>query len=153
MLAPVNDPPVISDIANQSTTSGTPTGLIPFLVGDIETPAAALGVSADSSNGTLVPPGNITFGGSGSHRTERVTPAAGQAGTAVITVTVTDGVASASDTFVLTVVTGNQPPTLDPIASLALNENALPTTVNLTGIGPGTPGENQPVTVTAVSDN
>ena len=65
---------------------------------------------------TLVPNGNIVFGGSGANRTVTVTPAAGQLGTATITVTVSDGQLTANDTFVLTVIS-NTPPTIGPIVN------------------------------------
>src|SRR5262249_11463304 len=41
-LPPTNNPPTISDIPNQATTTNTPTPLIPFLVGDVETAASNL---------------------------------------------------------------------------------------------------------------
>src|SRR5207245_2065614 len=34
---PVNDPPTISSVANQSTNEDTPTPAIPFSIGDVET--------------------------------------------------------------------------------------------------------------------
>ena len=68
------------------------------------------------SNTTLVPNANIVFGGSGANRTVTVTPAANQSGTATITVTVSDGALTASDTFVLTVTPVNDPPTISDIA-------------------------------------
>jgi Divergent InlB B-repeat domain/Fibronectin type III domain/Bacterial Ig domain len=48
---------------------------------------------------------------------------------------------------------GNQPPTLDPLNDLALNENAGQQTVNLSGISSGSTNENQTLTVTAASSN
>jgi len=96
--------PTISDIANQTTNTNTPTPAIAFTVGDAETAAGSLAVTGSSSNTTLVPNANIVFGGSGASRTVTLTPAANQTGTATIMVTVTDGGgATASDTFVLTV--------------------------------------------------
>jgi len=47
----------------------------------------------------------------------------------------------------------NQPPALDPIADLTINENAGLQTVTLTGVGSGAIGENQTLTVTATSTN
>ncbi|PYM89329.1 MAG: hypothetical protein DME04_26630 [Candidatus Rokuibacteriota bacterium] len=61
----VNDPPTITSIANQTTTAGTAVGPLSFTVGDVETPAGSLTVSGSSSNLTLVPTGNIVFGGTG----------------------------------------------------------------------------------------
>jgi hypothetical protein len=99
----VNDPPTISNVADQTLNQDTGTGPLAFTVGDLETAAASLTVSGTSSNPTLVPNANIVFGGSGANRTVTVTPAAGQTGTATITVTVSDGALTANDTFVLTV--------------------------------------------------
>ncbi len=97
----VNDTPTISNIADRVTNGPTPA--IAFTVGDKVTPVGNLTVTATSSNLTLVPAAHIVMGGSGSNRTVQVTPAAGQSGTATITMTVSDGTKTASDTFVLTV--------------------------------------------------
>jgi len=110
MVLTVNDIPVISDIANLSTNQDTATGPIAFTVSDSETSASSLTVTGSSSNTSLVPNANIVFGGSGANRTVTVTPAAGKSGSATITVVVSDGTASPSDTFVLTVNAVNTPP-------------------------------------------
>jgi hypothetical protein len=120
----VNDPPTISDIANQTTNEDIATGAISFTVGDVETPAASLSLSGSSSNTTLVPNANIVFGGSNGSRTVTVTPAANQSGSATITITVTDANSgTASDTFLLTVNAVNDPPTISDIANQTINEN------------------------------
>jgi hypothetical protein len=100
---PVNDAPTISTLADQTINQGTSTGPIGLTIGDIETTAGSLVVSGSSSNPTLVPNGNLVFGGSGASRTVTVTPATDQTGTASITVTVNDGSAITTDSFVLTV--------------------------------------------------
>src|SRR6266498_3444359 len=120
-----NTPPTISSIANRTINEDTTTGTISFTVGDAETAAGSLIVSGSSSNPTLVPNGNIVFGGSGASRTVTVTPAANQSGTATITVTVSDGALTASDTFVLMVnPSGNTPPTISGISNVAINEDS-----------------------------
>jgi hypothetical protein len=104
-VVPVNTNPTISDITDKSTTMGVALVDIPFTVGDAETPAGSLTLSAASTNTTLIPVANVTFGGSGANRTVTVTPAAGQSGSSTITVTVSDGNGgTASDTFVVSVV-------------------------------------------------
>ncbi len=47
----------------------------------------------------------------------------------------------------------NQPPTLNAIANVTINENAGSQTVNLSGISSGATNENQTLTVTATSSN
>ena len=118
-----NNAPTISDIADQSIAVGGTTGALAFTVGDAETAAASLTVSGSSSNTTLVPNANIVFGGSGASRTVTVAPASGQSGSAVITVTVSDGALTASDTFTLTVAGSNTAPTISDIADQAVNED------------------------------
>ena len=81
---------------------------------------------------------------------------AGGASYPPITVTVNDG-QSANNTvtrsFVVTVNPVNDPPTLNSLANLSINENAAQQTVNLSGIGSGAANESQTLTVTAVSSD
>ena len=95
-------PPEISNSPDQLVPVNTPK-TIPLVIADQDTPVTNLTLSANSSNPTLVPLSKIVFGGSGTNRTATVTPAAGQTGTAVLTLTVSDGTNSASDTFMFTV--------------------------------------------------
>ncbi|MBI3414660.1 MAG: hypothetical protein HY043_04965, partial [Verrucomicrobia bacterium] len=88
----VNNPPTISALVNQATSTNGPPVTQAFTVGDVETPAANLLFFASSSDTTLVPNSNIVFGGSGANRTITVTPGGGTAqGQATITVSVVDG--------------------------------------------------------------
>jgi hypothetical protein len=122
----VNQAPSISQILDQSTAQDTTTAAIPFTIGDIETAASNLVVSATSDNPALVPTNNIVFGGSESNRTVTITPAPGQNGTAAITVAVTDGEATASTTFQLNIASSrpvNTPPTITAIADQTVNQN------------------------------
>ena len=111
---PGNAPPVISGIANLATLSGQPTPATGFLIGDVETAATNLTLSAASTNTALVPPGNVLFGGSGSNRSVTITPASGLSGTSLITVTVADGSGGSTNTsFLVTVIPGGGgPPSL-----------------------------------------
>src|SRR6266571_8973481 len=119
-----NTAPTLSNIADLSTSQNTATAPIAFTVGDAQTAAGSLIVTAASSNPTLVPGANIVFGGSGANRTVTVTPALNQTGTATITVTVSDGSLTASDSFVLTVnATANTAPTISSIANLSTSQN------------------------------
>lgn len=99
-----NSPPTISDGVNRLIEVNTSSGALPFTIGDAETSASNLTFTASSSNTTLVPNGNILFGGSGANRTITVLPAGAKFGQSTITVKVTDaGGMTVQDTFVLIV--------------------------------------------------
>ncbi|MDC0714179.1 Ig-like domain-containing protein [Stigmatella sp. ncwal1] len=104
-VTPVNDVPTISPVADQSITAGGSTGDLAFTVGDVETAADSLTVTATSSNADLVPndPSNLVLGSAGSSRTVNVVPAAGASGSTTITLSVSDGSATTSTTFTVDV--------------------------------------------------
>jgi hypothetical protein len=99
----VNQSPTISVITNRVIAASTSTPAIPFSISDPETAASSLTVSGSSGNPTLVPVSGIVFGGNAGNRTVRITPQSGQTGSANITITVSDGTASVSRVFLLTV--------------------------------------------------
>ena len=113
----VNDAPTISNVTNQQTNEDTATSALAVTLGDVETAVANLDLSGSSSNTTLVPDANIVLGGTGASRTVTVTPASNQSGSATITLTVSDGTASTTDTFVLTVGGVNDVPTISDVAT------------------------------------
>lgn len=131
----VNDAPVISDIGDQAIEEDVVSGPISFTLNDLETSAGSLTLSANSSNSLLVPAANVVFGGSGANRTVTITPAANQNGTTTISVTVSDGSLTSTDTFVLTVN-----PVVDPAV------------VTLGDLAASYDGGPQPVTVTTVPE-
>lgn len=94
--------PSISNIGNQVTPTNVPLTGVAFTINDAETPGS-LTVTTTSANTTLLPNANITVVGTGLSRTLTLTPAPGEAGITLVTVTVSDGTQSASDTFLLTV--------------------------------------------------
>jgi hypothetical protein len=100
----MNYAPTISNITNQSIGVNTLTNSLPFTIGDVDTTVAALSVSGTSSNQTLVPNGNVFFGGSGANRTVTVVPETNRIGTVTISVSVSDGLLTSTDTFVVTVL-------------------------------------------------
>jgi hypothetical protein len=103
-LIVTNFPPQISALTNLHVPINVSTGPLPFIVSDLETPAARLTVTASSSNTNVVPPAQIVFGGAGTNRTVNITPATNQAGSATITLVVTDDVGGTSQTsFTVTV--------------------------------------------------
>jgi len=100
----VNSPPTVSTVGTQTIATNSSAGPIAFVVGDLETAASALTVSAASSATALIPTNRIVFGGSGANRTVTITPLANQKGTANITLSVSDGSAAASMTFQVNVL-------------------------------------------------
>ncbi len=112
-----------------------------------------LGMAVTSNaDGTLCNAVFDKLGGSaqiGGERTVTVTPAAGQQGTATITLTANDGTMTGADTFTVT-VSPNTPPTIDPVANITGTDGTnVPTfTINLNDVH--TPNA---LTVTAVSSN
>ncbi|MFD2368658.1 tandem-95 repeat protein [Brevibacillus sp. GCM10020057] len=102
--------PTISDIADQIIEPGGSTKELAFTVSDPDNDPRTLVVTAISSNQRLVPDDGIKLSGSGTSRTIQATPQAGEHGVATITVTVSDGKMSASDSFTLTVKAINHPP-------------------------------------------
>ena len=108
---PGNTPPTVTAIPSQTATEFTPTP-IAFTVGDGETSATNLTVSAISSNVSIVPNASLVLGGSGANRTLTITPPVSQPFPTTITVTVSDGVLASSVSFALTVVPAN-PATFD----------------------------------------
>ena len=103
----------VEDISDKSTPANVPLSFV-FNVGDA---SAITNVTASSNNTTLVPnvPANLNVTGAGSTRTLDIAPASNQSGVATITVTVTSGSESMSDTFVLTVTAPPAgPPSVTP---------------------------------------
>jgi predicted outer membrane repeat protein len=125
VIAPPNTPPSISDVTDQSINANSSTSALAFTIGDAETAATSLVLTANSSNTALVPVANIVFGGSGTNRTVTISPASNQAGSATITLSVSDGYAQSSDTFVLTVTAPpNTPPTISDVTDTSISVNS-----------------------------
>jgi VCBS repeat-containing protein len=96
----VNDAPTVT-VAGTVAPGGTcgtndRSGTINLTVGDVDSPAAGLTLSAASSDTTLVPNGNLALGGSGVARTLTASAVYGRTGTAIVTVKVNDGQATGS---------------------------------------------------------
>jgi hypothetical protein len=139
----VNSAPTITAIPDISIVSDTNSGPIAFTIGDVETSASLLSLTAISSSPAILPLTNIVFFGSSSNRAVVLTPVAGSSGQSDVTITVGDGAASASTTFRVTVTV--PPPVTE---QLALNKTGSGT-VTLTLAPPATTqlsaGKNVPV--------
>ena len=102
-VTPVNDAPTISSIANQTVSHSNPAGPWTVTIGDVDSPASALIVTATSSDQSLVANSAIAVVGTGATRSVSLRPNANVTGTATITLTVTDGAAQTSTAFTVTV--------------------------------------------------
>lgn len=110
-LDPMNQPPYVSLIEDQSILSSQSTGPLTFDIYDGETALGDLEVTASASNPSLL--SALTLGGSDGQRTITATAASGQIGSTIITIRVKDGGNKITEScFALTVI-GN--PTLSHI--------------------------------------
>ena len=117
--------PVIID--EDMTASG-----IAFTIGGVVPLPSSLSVTGLASNTSLLPAANIVFYGTGSTRTVALTPAANQNGTTRVTITVSDGVSSASNDFYLIVRPVNDTPTVATLLDdVTVNEDAPNVNVDL----------------------
>ena len=128
-LLTVDDPPTINPVSDQFIQQDLSTGPLSFTIGDTETPAAGLVVTAYSSNFELVPPANLVLGGSDTERTVTVTPLPGQAGQALITLNVEDAAQSTSIIFRLTV---NGRPAIPDLPNLLIQQDTPTAALALT---------------------
>lgn len=106
----VNDAPTLSKIPDQIVPEDASLPAIPFTVGDVETPAASLIVSAMSSDSDVLPPDAIVLGGEGSTRTFKASPRRGSSGRVRVTLTVSDGEASTARSFEIRAGSANHAP-------------------------------------------
>lgn len=158
----VNDAPTLATMADpaaiQEDAGAQMIALSVIGAGPNET--QTLTVTATSNNHALIPDPTASYSSPDATGSLSYTPVADASGTATITVTVHDdggtadgGIDTVARTFVVNVTAVNDPPTLAPIANpAAITEDADVQTVGLAGIGAG-PAENQPLSVTAISDN
>jgi hypothetical protein len=126
-VTPVNDPPVIEDVPDKRVAEHEVLGPISFRVSDWETSADELVVTATSNNQAKVPNANIVLAGNGGERTFTITPVAQQSGPVTITLQVSDGELSAADTFVLTLGSTDDEPSISAIANQTTAEDTAKT--------------------------
>ncbi len=125
-------PPTITAIASQKIKEDKFSGKLNFKIADAESSTKSLKVTATSSDPKLIPPSSIVLSGSGSTRTVSYKPARNQSGTAVITLTVSDGKFTTSTSFKVTVTAVNDAPTVTKIADQAVEVNRSTKTLGFT---------------------
>ncbi len=148
ILLSVNDIPYMSVIDNMTIGQNATTGAISFTVSDSGTSVTDLVVTAESSYTSLIPDANIVISGTTSNRTFAITPVSDQTGASYITLTLSDGNASFSRSFTLTV---NGYPSIGSIQNQSLIEDTASGPINFTA----TDGETDPcsLTLTIVSSD
>ncbi len=87
----VNDAPTIAVVGGACTSDTAAMGRLDLTVGDVESAASSLTLSATSSNQALLPDANLVLGGSGADKTLTLSAVAGASGSATVTVEVDDG--------------------------------------------------------------
>lgn len=119
----INDAPTISNLVDDAIAQGATFSDIDFTISDLETPPSLLLVTTSSSNTALIPDSNLEVTGSGPNRTITATPVPGLTGNATVTITVSDGVESVSDSYVVSVVSSNDAPNLSGVVDQIVNED------------------------------
>ncbi|KPA09446.1 hemagglutinin/hemolysin-like protein, partial [Candidatus Magnetomorum sp. HK-1] len=144
----VNDPPTLSSITDQTTDEDSTINAIAFTITDVD--QDALQLSSSSSNLTLVALNNISFTTTNTMISQNntytvtlapattaamfvtITPTANIYGTSTITLSVSDGTLSNNITFVVTVSSVNDAPTITlPPGVLTTKENTALTITSL----------------------
>lgn len=163
-INPVNDLPTLAPLDNLVIDEDAPVqtvSLSGISAGGGE--SQPLRVTAVSNNPGLIAAPLVSYNSADPTGLLLFAPVPNASGTATITVTVTDGGldgnlattfdnGSVTHSFTVTVRPVNDPPRIDPVGDLVIDEDAGPQTVSLTGINAGG-GETQPLRVTATSSN
>jgi PKD repeat protein len=89
-VRPVDDPPVISGIDDQTIIENTSTDTIPIVLHDIDTPVNQIKLKAHSSNLQLVSSTGIQLGGFGARRLLKIVPKRNTDGIATISLIASD---------------------------------------------------------------
>jgi hypothetical protein len=125
-VRPVNDAPTITSIPNRALREDQRTK-ISFQVSDVETASSNLQVTASSSNPGVVPQQDLILGIASTNRTLTIVPAYNVSGSTVITLTVSDGEATASTAFTVTYSSVNDAPVVSRPPNLTVNRlNPVP---------------------------
>jgi hypothetical protein len=153
-----NDAPTLNTLSDISINedSGLQTVNLSGISSGATNEIQTLAVTATSSNPSLIPNPFVTYTSPNATGTLTMTPAASAFGSATITVTVNDGGASnnvVSRSFTVTVNPVNDPPRINALSNITINEDAGVQTVDLSGISSGATNEVQTLTVTATSSN
>jgi hypothetical protein len=147
----VNNPPEITFIPKQTINANTVAGPIAFTIGDVETPAAELTLTATSSVPSLVAVEAIVFGGANSNRTVTITPQPDASGLTTLTLRVSDGTNTTATAFALEVLPVNNPPIAWPdLITRWMSQGVSVAYTNLTANDTDADGDE--ITITSVAE-
>ncbi len=157
-IVPVNQPPTLNPISNLTINENAGLQTVNFygITSGATNKNQKITITATSNNTNLIPNPTVNYTSPNTNGSLAFTPLTNANGSASVTVTVNNGNASnniVTQAFTVTVNAVNQPPTLNPINNLTIDENSGPQTVNLSGITSGAANENQKLTVAATSSN
>lgn len=127
--ASFNTPPSATGLTDVSVDEDETPIVINFEIADAETPASQLDVVASSDNDDLIK--SLVLGGEASTRSLSLELFPDANGTATIEISLSDGEAATSSSFVLTVNPVNDSPTIEMIADLRWDPSAGPISVPL----------------------
>lgn len=155
----MNHPPTLAIIPSLTINqdSGPHTVFLSGISSGADNEFQNLAIDAFSSNEGLVTKPQVNYTSPNTTGSLVITPRAGSyGGPATITVMVDDGGAVSNTfirTFLVTVLPVNDPPTLDFVPNLTIDQDAGQQSVILTGISAGNPHEAQTLAVAATSSN
>jgi hypothetical protein len=111
-IVAVNDPPTILEIPDKEIMEDGSTGSLTFTISDTDTPISELVVTRETSNPEVIPLAGVVLGGTGANRNVTVTPATNAFGSSLITISVFDGEATATMSFLVDVTPVEDDPTV-----------------------------------------
>jgi hypothetical protein len=155
---PVANPiPTLDAITNLTIyeNAGTQTVALAGIASGLTSGFQYITIWAYSSDSSILPDPTVNYTSPDDTGMLTFAPVTNALGTATVEVKVNNGAANFSQTFTVSVVSAPvavQPPTLDAITNVTINENAGTQTVTLTGIGSG-PANGSALSVTAVSSD
>jgi VCBS repeat-containing protein len=124
-VSPINDAPELSAIADRTIEEDSNTGYIGVSIGDIDSDADSLIITASSDNESLIAEsGMVISHGTGYSQTLYIEPIANISGTASITVVATDGELTDTEVFEVTVSPVNDAPTISEMADILIIEDS-----------------------------
>ncbi len=155
-ITTTNGLPTFDALADVTVDEDSPAVNIPLagISYGIDCRPQAISVTATNSNTSLVTDIVVNYNSPDATGSLDLTLAPDMSGTDTIEVVVADDAGgSVSETFILTVNEVNDPPTIDQIENVTVDEDAPVINVPLTGISGGPASEPQDVTITTTSSN